>query len=318
MLRHGPHSLRNSEEFGERHATARERGEGHPHESGDRHARDQGIFDSLPDSDAALPPDDNLGALQRRNEELAEALRRARRNDKARMDFLAMVSHELRSPLNAITGFSDAALHDIHGPLPEAYRSYFSAIHGVGRHLELLVSNLLDLAQLEAGRFAVEPRPTSARLMVSEARSMVASLATRHGIDISAVALTRDWLLQVDPTRMRQILVNLLANAVKFTPRGGAVGTDALPCGPDHLELTVWDTGIGIARDQQERVFEAFHQLAGASTSNGGKGVGLGLAIARQLARAMNGDLLLTSEPGKGSRFIARLPVAPQMASAAE
>jgi signal transduction histidine kinase len=260
--------------------------------------------------DAGIPASrTSMTALQRRNEELAAALRQARSVDRARTDFFAMVTHEMRTPLNAITGFSDAALHGIHGPLPEAYRGYFSAIHGVGQHLESLVDALLDLAQLEAGRFAIEPRPVSARLAVADARAMVVSLAARQSIDIGAVALTQDWTLLVDPTRVRQILVNLLANAIKFTPRDGCVGIDAAPCPPDHLDLTVWDTGIGIATSEQERIFEAFHQ-AGTPAQSGTKGgVGLGLPISRQLARAMDGDILLASEPGKGSRFTARLPL---------
>jgi signal transduction histidine kinase len=242
-------------------------------------------------------------------------LNEARTVDRARTAFFAMVTHEMRTPLNAITGFSDAALHGIHGPLSEAYRGYFSAIHGVGQHLEALVDALLDLAQLEAGRFTVEPRPISARLAVADARAMVMSLAVRQGIDISAVDVTGDWLLLVDPTRLRQILVNLLANAVKFTPRGGKVGIDEMPCRPDYLDLTVWDTGIGVAPEEQERIFEAFHQI-GVPAQSGAKGVGLGLAIARQLARAMDGDILLASEPGKGSRFTVRLPILPASAPA--
>ncbi len=249
-----------------------------------------------------------MTALQRRNETLAAALKQARSVDRARTNFFAMVTHEMRTPLNAITGFSDAALHGIHGPMPEAYRGYFSAIHGVGQHLESLVDTLLDLAQLEAGRFTIEPRPVSARLTVANARSMVLALAARQGIDISAVALTNDWLLLVDSTRACQILVNLLANAIKFTPRDGRVGIDATPCAADHLDLTVWDTGIGVPPAEQERIFEAFHQ-ARAPAQSGTKGVGLGLPISRQLARAMDGDILLSSEPGKGSRFTARLPI---------
>jgi signal transduction histidine kinase len=268
-------------------------------------------------SDERVPPSGiSMTALQQRNEELAAALKEARSADRARTTFFAMVTHEMRTPLNAITGFSDAALHGIHGPLSEAYRGYFSAIHDVGQHLESLVDALLDLAQLEAGRFTVEPRPISAKLAVAEARSMIMALAVQQGIDISAVAVTGDWLLLVDPTRLRQILVNLLANAVKFTPSGGTVGIDETPCPPDYLDLTVWDTGIGVPPDEQERIFEAFHQI-GRPAQSGAKGVGLGLAIARQLARAMDGDILLASEPGKGSRFTVRLPVLPETAPAA-
>jgi cell cycle sensor histidine kinase DivJ len=275
--------------------------------------------DSNGDRDVPSSCVGDLSALRRCNAELAAALEEARSIDRARIAFLAMVSHELRTPLNAITGFSDAALHGIHGPLPEGYRSYFAAINGVGRHVGALVDNLLDLTQIETGRFSVELQPVSARLLIAEARAMVSAQAKRQDIEIGAPAMTEDWLLETDPVRTRQILVNLLVNAIKFTPRGGRIGIDATLVAADHLDLTVWDTGIGIAREHQEQVFEAFRQLCSRPAQNATKGVGLGLTISRQLARAMKGDLFLGSEPGKGSRFTVRLPLAqPQTCSLSE
>ena len=249
-----------------------------------------------------------LLAMHRRIEELAQALREAQRIDAAKTSFLAMVSHELRTPLTAITGFSDAALHGIHGPLPEAYRSYFAAINGVGRHLGALVENLLDLAQIEVGRFSAAIGPVAVRPLVAEAGAAIAPLAERSGIDVAGIALDDDWLIEADATRVKQILLNLLANAVKFTPRDGKIGIEAAPSGA-WLDLVVWDTGIGIAPEHQQRIFEAFYQLANKPNGNRGKGVGLGLAIARQLAVAMGGDILVASAPGCGSRFTLRLPM---------
>ncbi len=233
--------------------------------------------------------------------------------ERARLAFIAMASHELRAPLNAIIGFSDAALHGVRGPLPAAYRDYFVNIHRVGKHLEAIVGDLLDFARLEIGRIAFDVATVAAAPLVEEARSVIAPAAERKGIDITAVRLDEAWLIRADATRTRQILVNLLTNAVKFTPAGGSVGTAATEALDRFLELTVWDTGIGIAPDEQELVFEAFHQVRQdrqPAEPSGDPGSGLGLAIARQLARAMGGDILLSSAPGRGSRFILRLPLA--------
>jgi signal transduction histidine kinase len=280
-----------------------------PLHSADGSVRDAATDATRPDGDleertggAATPV-----AMQQRIVALAEELREARRLDAAKTEFLAMVSHELRSPLNAIVGFSEAALHGVHGPLPESYRSYFAAINGVGRHLDALVGNLLDLAQIESGRFSIAPRRIAAGPLVEEAGLLVAPLAERSGVDIAAVALEAELWLEADPVRTLQILVNLLANAVKFTPRDGRVGITAA-ARHGAIELTVWDTGIGIPREHQARVFEAFYQLSEKPLGNRGKGVGLGLAIARQLAQAMGGEIALESVPGEGSQFTLRLP----------
>jgi signal transduction histidine kinase len=272
------------------------------------------IADAGTSSSAAGPA--ALTAMRQRIDALAEELRQARQLDAAKTAFLAMVSHELRTPLNAITGFSDAALHGVHGPMPEAYRSYFAAINGVGRHLDALVGNLLDLAQIEIGRFSIAPERVEARALVEEACVAVAPIAEHNGIDLAVAIFAEDWRIEADPMRVRQILVNLLANAIKFTPRDGRVGIEAAPSpattaeGGASLDLTVWDTGIGIAAEHQERIFEAFYQLSSKPLGSRGKGVGLGLAIARQLAQAMRGDIILASAPGYGSRFTLRLPLA--------
>jgi signal transduction histidine kinase len=263
------------------------------------------------ESSGSSPAAVELDALRRHNEELAAELEKARAIDQARLAFLAMVSHELRTPLNAISGFSDAALHGIHGPLPDDYRSYFTAINVVGRHAGALVDNLLDVTQIETGRFSVELRSVSAGVLIGEACSMVSAQAARQNIEIGAAAVTENWLVETDPVRTRQILVNLLANAIKFTPPGGRVGIDAAAVAPGHLDVAVWDTGIGIAREHHEQVFEAFRQVCSQPARHAAKGVGLGLTISRQLARAMKGDLFLDSEPGRGSRFTVRLPLSP-------
>jgi signal transduction histidine kinase len=246
---------------------------------------------------------------QLRIADLEMRLQRAEQAAQDNASFLAMMSHELRTPLNAIIGFSDAALRQIRGALPPAYEEYFRDIHSAGEHLAELIDSVLDVARLEGNHIKLSVRPVSARLLVAEARAMVALRAEQDGVDIGPVEIQGDWLLHADPIRMRQIFVNLLSNAIKFTPPGGTVGIDAARLHGDIVDITVWDTGIGIDETQQDHVFDAFYQVPGAELRGTGKGAGLGLAISRQLAQLMGGDILLQSAPGKGSRFTVRLPL---------
>ncbi|MBX6369044.1 MAG: HAMP domain-containing histidine kinase [Rhodospirillales bacterium] len=243
-------------------------------------------------------------AAEARLLELEEQIAEAERRKAA---LLQTMSHELLTPLNAVVGFSEAALQEVRGPLPAAYREYLEHIRNAGRHAGDIVQTLLDAARLDETQVATARRPISARRLVAEARAMVALRAVEEGVDVSRVTLERDDLVETDPLRARQILVNLLVNAIKFTPRGGAVGIDAQRSEPDCLDLVVWDTGIGISLAEQERIFEPFYQAGGALRAGSG-GAGLGLAISRQLARLLGGDIFLSSEPGKGSRFTVRLP----------
>jgi signal transduction histidine kinase len=260
-----------------------------------------------------LRPADRIGvgedrpraAIEWRLFELEEQIAEAQQRKTA---LLQTMSHELLTPLNAVVGFSEAALREVRGALPAAYREYFEHIRNAGRHAGDIVQTLLDAARLDHGHVVLERRPVSVRLLVTEARAMIALRAEEEGIDTRQVALDGDALVETDPLRARQILVNLLVNAIKFTARGGSVGIDAQLVVPGYLDLVVWDTGIGIPLAEQDRIFEPFYQAGGALRAGSG-GAGLGLAIARQLARAMGGDILLASEPGNGSRFTVRLPL---------
>jgi signal transduction histidine kinase len=266
-------------------------------------------------SQARAAPPLTLADAQTRIGELEERLRRAEEAARDKAAFLAMMSHELRTPLNAIIGFSDAALRQIRGPLPAAYRDYFKDIHNAGEHLAELIESVLDVARLEGNHVKLGVRPVSARLLIAEARAMVELRAEHDGVDIGPVEAKGDWLLHVDPIRARQIFVNLLSNAIKFTPPGGTVGIDVARLSGDAVDITVWDTGIGIDEQQQARIFDAFYQVPGAELRGVAKGAGLGLAISRQLAQLMGGDILLQSEPGQGSRFTVRLPLVASAAS---
>jgi PAS domain S-box-containing protein len=252
-----------------------------------------------------------LEILQARNVQLDEALNEARAAERAKMEFLAMMSHELRTPLNAIIGFSEVASQKVLGPISDTYLGYFKDIHKAGRHLLGIISDILDTASIENQTLSVELAPVHAQELVSEARVLIALRAAEKQLDISAVEIVDDqWTIMADRLRTRQILVNLLNNAVKFTPEGGSIGIEARQQG-EHLTLTVWDTGIGIAEDQQAKVFERFYQVKSADIhSRKNEGTGLGLSVSRHLAQLMGGDLTLESTPNKGSRFTLSLPLA--------
>jgi signal transduction histidine kinase len=280
-----------------------------------------GILDLAGREPAAAPPvapaaslaalDSAIDEAERRIGELEGAAARAGEDSRRKTALIGTISHELRTPLNAIIGFSEVALHQLKGPLPAAYRSYFEDIAAAGRHMSGLVDSLLDAARLEMGELRLERRRVSARQLIAEARAIVAVRAEAEKVDIGRAALVGDWILDIDPLRGRQIFVNLLGNAIKFTPAGGSVWVEAAPLADDSVGIAVRDSGVGIAPAHQARVFDPFYQVAGAATRPGSPGgAGLGLAISRQIAQAMGGDILLSSEPGKGSCFTVRLPLA--------
>lgn len=143
------------------------------------------------------------------------------------------------------------------------------------------------------------------------ARALIIGRAERQRLELADLALDRDWSVIADAGRLRQILVNLLTNAVKFTRAGGRIGIDVAPGPAGIVLIAVWDSGIGIPADQLERVFESFHQVSSGMLDTASDGVGLGLSISRQFARLMGGDLTAESTVGRGSRFTLRLPLAP-------
>ncbi len=256
---------------------------------------------------------DTLEELQKRNEELAIALEHSQVADKAKMDFLAMMSHELKTPLNCIIGFSDAALQCIHGPIDNAYHEYFENIHKAGQHLLAIINDLLDTANIDRQNLTVNIRPERVEQLVSEAVSLVDLKSISETLDLSALSTKINLLVNADHVRARQIIVNLISNALKFTPDKGRIGIDVAtrPGNPKEMvAITVWDTGVGIPLEEQSKVFDKFYQVERNILSRGKEGTGLGLSISRHLARLMGGDLTLVSIPGQGSRFTLLLPAA--------
>jgi PAS domain S-box-containing protein len=225
--------------------------------------------------------------------------------NRAKSDFLAVMSHELRTPLNAILGYTDLFLAGIPEPLPAPMVPQVERVQGAGRHLRDLIEEILSFARLEGGREEVQAEPADLAELAREAAALAEPLALERGLDFRMELPPAPVPVRTDARKVRQILVNLLANAVKFTDRGEVV----LGLREEGAQPVLWvrDTGIGIAPADQERVFEPFWQAnQGLAREHGGSG--LGLAVARQLARLLGGDITFRSTPGAGSTFEVRLP----------
>lgn len=249
----------------------------------------------------------SLQELRDRNVQLDFALDEARMAVTAKTEFLGKMSHELRTPLNAIIGFSEISERKMFGELDEHYLSYFRDIKGAAYHLLHIINDILDAVHLESRSLKLYPQTIDIASLLSQARSYIAVRAEATHIDIGAVTCPAGIMAEADPDRTRQILVNLLNNAVKFTEQGGSVGIDVKMERGEFVDITVWDTGVGIPQNQQDSIFESFHQVGAGVMTTPREGTGLGLTISRQLARMMGGDVFVDSAPGQGSRFTLRL-----------
>lgn len=225
------------------------------------------------------------------------------RASQAKSQFLASVSHELRTPMNAILGFTDALLAGVDGPLNEEQKASLGWVQRGGRDLLGLINEILDLAKIESGKLSIEPEPFEPHELVESVVAQHRSLAAQKGIRLRWEDSGTPSEVVLDRQRVRQILVNLLGNAVKFTEQGEVVAISG-GASDGRLHIAVRDTGPGIEPEQQTRIFEEFGQ-AGADSS----GTGLGLAISRRLARLMQGDVTVESRPGHGSTFTLTLPI---------
>jgi len=221
-------------------------------------------------------------------------------------EFLANMSHELRTPLNAIIGFSEVLIDRMFGELNEKQADYLNDIHSSGRHLLSLINDILDLSKIEAGRMDLEPSDFDVPNALANALTLIRERATRHGIALALAADPQMGEIRADERKFKQILLNLLSNAVKFTPDGGRVEVHAKKAG-GTLEVAVRDTGIGIAKEDQNAVFEEFRQV-GRHYTNKNEGTGLGLALTKRFVELHGGRLWLESEPGKGSTFTFTIP----------
>jgi signal transduction histidine kinase len=225
--------------------------------------------------------------------------------NRAKSGFLATMSHELRTPLNAMLGYVDLLLMGIPETIPDASRAQVERIRLASNHLLSIIEEILTFSRLEAGRETAVLEDVDLSAVISEVTAIIEPLAASCGIEFRVPGRVEPRTLRTDPRKLRQILVNLLGNAVKFTDQG-SVTFEVERAGTEVL-LHVRDTGIGVDPRFHELIFEAFRQVDDATTRSAG-GTGLGLAVSRRLARLLGGDVTVASEPGAGSTFTVRLP----------
>ena len=256
-----------------------------------------------------VPNRDEIGQLAARVNSTSDELQRVYREletaSRHKSDFLATMSHELRTPLNAIIGFSEVLQEQMFGELNERQLAYVNDVLEAGRHLLSLINDVLDLAKIEAGRMELELSTVAIPEILRSAVSMHSERASRGGIALALDTEPEEITITADERRVRQIVFNLVSNAVKFTPTGGRVDISAL-AQDGQVEVAVTDTGPGIRPEELETIFEEFEQAAGGKQV---EGTGLGLPLSRKLVELHGGRLSVESEPGKGSTFRFTLPV---------
>ncbi len=243
------------------------------------------------------------GDLDRKLDELARLNMALYESNRLKSDFLATMSHELRTPLHNILGFSDVLLS---ASLPDKQERWVVNIRTSGQELLALINDILDLAKIEAGKMEVRPEELALAGLCEGLVNQFRPLAEKKRIDLRWIAPEELPPVRQDPVKVRQILVNLLSNAIKFTPEGGRVQLRAAAEG-GWILLTVMDTGVGIAPEDREAIFDKFRQGANPMTREQG-GSGLGLSIVRELTKLLGGEIGLTSELGRGSTFTIALP----------
>jgi len=243
-----------------------------------------------------------------RLEEAERAREAAELSNRAKNDFLSRMSHELRTPLNAMLGFAQLLEIDRRNPLTPGQRPWVAQIQQAGWHLLEMINDVLDLSRIDSGNLRLQTGTLDLRELVDATTALVASDAAKRGIRISAELAPEASAILGDGTRVKQILTNLLSNAVKYNIDGGRVHVASRLGGPDLVEVSVTDTGLGMTPEQMEELFRPFNRLGRERTAL--QGTGIGLVISRRLAELMGGSIRVKSVTGQGSSFILRLPKA--------
>ena len=258
--------------------------------------------------------EEDLRESERRYREQADELREANRRleeyNRLKAEFVANMSHELRTPLTAIIGFAQLAqlAREGEGQVPRRFQDAFERILRNGQHLLALINDVLDVSKIEAGRMKIHREHIDLVEVVQSAFGELQSLAERKGLEYRLRVPERLPLAYTDPLRVRQVLINLLSNAAKFTARGH-IEAELLRHGERHFRIVVRDTGIGIEEQSLPIIFERFRQVDGSMTRSA-SGVGLGLSIVRQIVELLGGEIEVTSAVGRGSTFVVTLPLA--------
>jgi signal transduction histidine kinase len=256
-----------------------------------------------------VPNRDEIGRLAARVNSTSDELQRVYRElelaSEHKSQFLATMSHELRTPLNAIIGFSEVLHEQMFGELNERQLAYVNDVLAAGKHLLSLINDVLDLAKIEAGRMELELSEVAIPEVLRSAVSLHSERASREGLALSLTTEPEEITITADERRVRQVVFNLVSNAVKVTPADGRIDISA-HVENGHVEVGISDTGPGIAAEERGMIFEEFEQTAAGRKA---EGTGLGLPLSRKLVELHGGRLWVESEVGKGSTFRFTIPV---------
>jgi two-component system sensor histidine kinase/response regulator len=248
-------------------------------------------------------------SLQQSNKRLEEANRALEQVSQAKADFTTRMSHELRTPLNSIIGFSEVLLSKKMSPADrETSEEFLGYIHISAEHLLHLIDSILDISRIEAGKLTLEPREFNFRVLLEDVKIIVLPMLTAKKQVMTIEVGEGINSVFADEPKMRQIFLNLLSNAHKFTPRGGRIRVSCRMEKPHILHCSVIDNGIGISPQDQQKIFEEFGQVKKTDGDNA-RGVGLGLSIAKRLVELHGGNVWVVSEPGGGSTFTFTIPL---------
>ncbi|MEH7440223.1 ATP-binding protein [Neobacillus drentensis] len=237
--------------------------------------------------------------------ELTEKKEEAEKANQTKSDFLSMISHELRTPLNSIMGFAQILEADQRDPLSVGQKEKVQKLLKSSRHLLALINDMIEIARLSSGKRSLHIEPVHIGTILSECVKMIRPLSEGKGIRLNLKELANDWIIHTDSKRVTQVVLNLLANAVKYTPAKGEVTVTCQKNG-EKLKITVSDTGIGIPPEEQEKIFTPFYRIFNSDLNI--EGAGIGLTIVKQLVEEINGEVGVDSVPGEGSHFWFTIP----------